>query len=68
MDTVMNYNSTPYSQILPGATRQLLPELYNQIKKDEFRGDFLSVTGRQVDDRNLIDLFWYHYNQVESGR
>ncbi|XP_068684350.1 uncharacterized protein YfbL-like [Montipora foliosa] len=66
MDTVMNYNSTPYSQILPGVTSQLLPELYNQIKKDEFRGDFLSVTGRQVDDRNLIDLFWYHYNQVQS--
>ncbi|XP_068738802.1 uncharacterized protein [Montipora capricornis] len=66
MDTVMNYNSTPYSQILPNATSQLLPEIYNQIKKDEFRGNFLAVIGRKVDERFLLDLFYYHYNQVKS--
>ncbi|XP_068684343.1 uncharacterized protein [Montipora foliosa] len=66
MDTVMNYNSTPYSQILPGGTRKLLPEVYNQIKKDQFRGDFLAVIGRQGFERILMYQFQYYYNQVKS--
>ncbi|XP_068738797.1 uncharacterized protein YfbL-like [Montipora capricornis] len=66
MDTVMNYNSTPYSQILPSGIRQLLPEVYNQIKKDKFRGDFLAVIGRQGFERILMYQFQYYYNQVKS--
>ena len=68
MDTVMNYNTTPNSQTLPAMTEQLLPEVYNQIKADKFRGDFLTIVGRQVDDRALMDLFLFHYSQTESGR
>ena len=68
MDTVMNYNDTPNSQVLPLLTGRLLPEVFNQIKADEFRGNFLSVVGRQVDDRALMDAFWYHYSNVKSGK
>ena len=68
MDTVLNYNDTPNSQVLPLSTSQLLPEVFNQIKADEFRGNFLSVVGRQVDDRALMDNFWYHYRNVKSGK
>ena len=68
MDTVMNYNNTPNSQILPPSTEQLLPEVYGQIKADGFRGDFLAVAGRSVDDAALMNAFWYHYGRVKSGK
>ena len=68
MDTVMNYNSTPHSQILPSSIGTVFPEIYHQIKEDKFRGNFLSVAGRLVDDAALMDSFWYHYNKVESGK
>ena len=68
MDTVMNYNSTPHSQILPSSVETVFPDIYHQIKDDKFRGNFLSVAGRLVDDAALMDSFWYHYNQVKSGK
>ena len=68
MDTVMNYNSTPNSQILPFIIRKAFPGIYNQIREDKFRGNFLSVVGRVVDDVALTVSFWYHYNQVKSGK
>ena len=68
MDTVMNYNSTRNTQILPFSIDQAFPEIYSQIKDDKFRGNFLSMAGRKVDDAALMDSFWYHYNQVKSGK
>lgn len=68
MDTVMNYNNTPDTQALPVSVDKAFPEIFNQIKEDKFRGNFLSVVGRLLDDAALMDSFWYHYNQVESGK
>ena len=68
LDTLMNYNNIPNSQSLPHSTEHFFPEIYGQIKADEFRGNFLSVIGRQVDDAALMDAFRYHYNQVKSGK
>lgn len=68
MDTMFNYNTTPHSQLLPSGVERLAPEIYHQIKEDEFRGDFLSMVGRQVDDAALLNSFWYHYSQVKSGK
>lgn len=68
MDTVMNYNNTPNTQALPVSVDKAFPEIFNQIKEDKFRGNFLSVAGRLVDDAALMDSFWYHYNQVDSGK
>ena len=68
MDTMFNYNTTPHSQLLPSGVEHLAPEIYHQIKEDEFRGDFLSMVGRQVDDAALLNSFWYHYSQVKSGK
>lgn len=67
MDTMFNYNTTPHSQLLPSGVERLAPEIYHQIKEDEFRGDFLSMVGRQVDDAALLNSFWYHYSQVKSA-
>ena len=68
MDTVVNYNNTPNSQIVPPLTERVFPEIYAQIKADEFRGNFLSVVGRQDNDTALMDAFRYHYNRVKSGK
>lgn len=68
MDTVMNYNNTPNTQVLPASVDKVFPQIFNQIKEDKFRGNFLSVAGRLVDDAALMVSFWYHYNQVESGK
>ena len=68
MDTVMNYNNTPNSQSLPHLTQQYFPEVYGQIEADGFRGNFLSVVGREVDDAVLMDTFWYYYSTVKSGK
>lgn len=68
MDTVMNYNNTPNTQVLPVSIDKFFPEIYHQIKEDKFRGNFVAVAGRQVDDAALMDSFWYHYNQVKSGK
>lgn len=67
MDTVMNYNNTPNSQILPPSTERLLPEVYGKIKANGFRGDFLAVAGRVLDDAALMNAFWYHYGRVKSA-
>ena len=68
MDTVMNYNNTPNSQSLPHLTQQYFPEVYGQIEADGFRGNFVSVVGREVDDAVLMDTFWYYYSTVKSGK
>ena len=45
MDTVMNYNSTPNSQILPFIIRKAFPGIYNQSREDSFRGNFFLWLG-----------------------
>ena len=56
------------SQSLPHLTQQYFPEVYGQIEADGFRGNFLSVVGREVDDAVLMDTFWYYYSTVKSGK
>ena len=67
MDTTLNYNETPNSQILPRSAKALIPEIFDQIRADKFRGNFLAVVGRQVDDRALLNAFWYRYTKTKSG-
>ena len=68
MDTVLNYNDTPNSQILPLIANMLIPDIFNQIKEEKFRGNFLAVAGRQVDDRALMNAFRYYYMKTKSGK
>ena len=62
MDTVMNYNATPRSQRFPAELNKILPDVYKQVQDNNFKGDFLSVTGRRLDDDKLLDTFSYFYN------
>ena len=55
LETILNHNTTPNSQELPSTLQQALPTLYQKIKADQFKGDFLTVVGRLHDDKKLID-------------
>ena len=67
MDTMLNYNTTPNSQEFPPEVKNLLPEIYQQMATNEFRGDFLFGVGRSLDDAALLDLF-YFYHSLDSGK
>ena len=54
LESVLNYNNTNHSQIFPGELKQYLTQAYTEISQNMFRGDFLALIGRAVDDRKLL--------------
>jgi len=54
LETVLNYNDTPYSQRLPAGFKVGFPKQHQQLSQNQFRGDFLVVTGRAQDDAQLV--------------
>ena len=54
LETVLNYNNTPNSQILPAGFEQGFPQQYQEVSQNQFKGDFLVVSGRAQDDGQLI--------------
>ena len=54
LETVLNYNDTPNSQIIPSGFRVGFPKQYHQLSQNQFRGDFLAVIGRAQDDAHLV--------------
>ena len=54
LDTVLNYDDTPNSQMLPTGFNLGFPEEYQQVSQNQFRGDFLVVIGRAQDDVQLV--------------
>jgi hypothetical protein len=63
MDVVMNYNTTPNSQVLPRGIETILPKEYKWIQNDQFRGDWLAVIGREKDDSVLRNQFVSNFKQ-----
>lgn len=62
MDTMMNYNTTEQSQVIPQQYvplfQQFFPKASANIAKDGFQGDFLLLTFRQpTNDSNLATAF-----------
>ena len=55
LDTMLNHNTTPNSQDLPSSVQQVFPALYQKVRDDQFKGDFLAVIGRLNDDTRLIN-------------
>jgi hypothetical protein len=49
------------SEKLPKDFDKLLPDVYNEIKNDSMRGNFLAVTGRKESDKKLISLIAKHF-------
>ncbi|XP_078366709.1 uncharacterized protein LOC144650824 isoform X1 [Oculina patagonica] len=53
LDVVLNYNTTPNSQMLPPGFQQGFPQQHQEISKNQFRGDFLTLIGRAQEDAQL---------------
>jgi hypothetical protein len=66
MDTMMNYNSTPNSQKGVEILKPYFPEVYNSIKADDNRGDFLIAVGRYTNDDKLLNTFSYYYEKHKT--
>ena len=54
LETILNYNNTKHSQIFPDQLKLVLSQAYTEISQNMFRGDFLALIGRAVDDRKLL--------------
>ncbi|KAJ7381122.1 hypothetical protein OS493_004720 [Desmophyllum pertusum] len=54
LETILNYNNTPNSQMFPSVFQTYFPQAYQQLSTNKFRGDFLAVIGRSYDDARLI--------------
>ena len=54
LDTVLNYDDTPKSQKVPEGFSSGFPQEYEEVKENQFRGDFLTVIGRAQDDAQLV--------------
>lgn len=55
LETILNYNTTPMSQDLPPNIAQFFSQVLQEVKSNLFRGDFLAVMGRLVDDNELMN-------------
>ena len=55
LETILNYNTTPNSQVFPSGLKPYFTETYNKISQNGFTGDFLALIGRSTYDRRLID-------------
>jgi len=63
LETIMNYNTTPNSQYLPGVVKMYLSTEYGKIESNQFRGDFLAVIGRKDDDKALATWLISNFDQ-----
>lgn len=61
LDTMMEYNTSSFSQEIPDEVRAMFQHLFPQtsqsIASDNFRGDFLAMIFRAVSDNNLAHSF-----------
>lgn len=57
LDTIMEYNTSSYSQQIPSEIRSTLqntfPESFQSVSSDSFRGDFVAMIYRSVPDAEL---------------
>ena len=69
LDTVMNFNESENSQLLPDEWREKIPEeTYQQVMEDKFRGDFMSLISRTEPERELAALIQSHWTDLSSDR
>ena len=62
LDTVLNYNKEPKAQTLPPVLElaqgrfPFLKQIIDQFKTNQFKGDGLSVIGRQLDQELISEI------------
>ena len=62
LETILNYNNTKHSQIFPDELKVYLSKAYTKISQNMFRGDFLALIGREVDDKKLLSAVSNTFN------
>jgi len=67
MDSIMNFNDTHGSQTFPNDWSLLLPEIYDEVALENYRGDFLSVIYRKEVENELAKKFLHHWTKAETG-
>lgn len=66
LETILNYNTTPNSQVFPSGLKPYFTETYNKISQNGFTGDFLALIGRSTYDRRLIDGITNAFKEDEN--
>lgn len=51
------------SETLPHGFDMILPDAYNEVKNDSFRGNFLAVVGRNESDKTLLSLMEKYFEK-----
>ena len=69
LDTVMNFNQSENSQLLPEEWRAKIPEeTFQAVLEDKFRGDFISLISRTEPEREMAELIENHWTDLSSDR
>lgn len=63
LETILNYNTTPKSQDLPPNITQFFPQVLQEVSRNLFRGDFLAVMGRLLNDNELVNNMTNAFNR-----
>ena len=65
LDTIMNFNVTENSQMLPSLWKDKISEAtYNQVAADNFRGDYISLVSRNQPEKELAEKIEKHWNNL----
>ena len=68
LDTILNYNATAGSQVVPGAwAEQLAGGVSEEIRRGGSRGDFIAVVSRAAADSRLADTFERHWRRLAGS-
>ena len=69
LDTILNYNATAGSQVVPGAwAEQLAGGVSEEIRRGGSRGDFIAVVSRAAADSRLADTFERHWRRLVGSK
>lgn len=65
LDTVMNFNQSENSQLLPEEWRAKIPEeTFQAVMEDKFKGDFISLISRTEPEREMARLIENHWTDL----
>lgn len=67
MDTIMNFNDSDGSQTFPREWSLLLPDVYDIVADNGYRGDFLSMIYRKNVDNRMAERFSHHWAKKSSN-
>ncbi|CAG7784783.1 unnamed protein product [Allacma fusca] len=63
MDTIMDFNDTEYSQTFPTDWSLVVPDVYDEVANEKYKGDFLSMIYRRDVDNRLAEKFHFHWGK-----